>query len=277
MSDTMAFPAGPAAGDGSSSIPNNDPASAGASGRDRRGRFSKCNPGGPGNPFARRTAAMRQALMDAVSEEDIAAISKKLVEQARQGDVAAARLVFSYVVGKPQPAEDPDRLDEKEWRQYVNETVREGEMEAVVGGMSATLACTIASNAVPGVQTQAAQTLRDELLAPVEDEDDDEEDEEDEAPAGPANDAARHERPPSKQASENAEAERRQRMDGAAARLMALLGTVTQPAETAKRAANPAEEAGRRGNQSAPTGRAPQGDGCRTATDAPRPPSANGG
>jgi hypothetical protein len=151
----------------------------GESGRDDRGRFTKGNKSGRGNPFARRVAAMRQALMDAVSDEDVAAISKKMVELARGGDVAAARLVLGYVIGKPQPAEDPDRLDEKEWRQYVNDTVKAGEMEAVVGGMSATLACTIAGAAVPGMQAQAAQTLREDLLAEEDDDDFDDEDEDD--------------------------------------------------------------------------------------------------
>jgi hypothetical protein len=125
MFDTTASAGSPLAGDGASPTLNNATPS-GAAGRDNRGRFSKCNSGGPGNPFARRVAAMRQALMDAVTAEDITAIGKKMVEQARDGDVAAARLVLTYVVGKPQITEDPDRLDEKEWQQYVNETVRSG-------------------------------------------------------------------------------------------------------------------------------------------------------
>jgi hypothetical protein len=35
--------------------------------------------------------------------------------KARQGDVAAARLVLSYAIGKPTEAENPDRLDIQEW------------------------------------------------------------------------------------------------------------------------------------------------------------------
>ena len=37
-------------------------------GRDVHGRFTKANPGGPGNPFARKVAALRKALLDSVSE-----------------------------------------------------------------------------------------------------------------------------------------------------------------------------------------------------------------
>ena len=33
-------------------------------GRDVQGRFRPCNPGGPGNPFARKVAAPRKALLD---------------------------------------------------------------------------------------------------------------------------------------------------------------------------------------------------------------------
>ncbi|MDA1267304.1 MAG: hypothetical protein O2816_19660 [Planctomycetota bacterium] len=39
-----------------------------------------------------------------------------MVAKARSGDVAAARLVLSYVVGRPTDAPDPDRLDEQELR-----------------------------------------------------------------------------------------------------------------------------------------------------------------
>jgi hypothetical protein len=89
-------------------IPQDPPAS---SGRDPRGRFTANNKGGPGNPFARRVAALRQTLLDAVTPEDLQAIVARLVEAARQSDVAAARLVLSYTVGKRASAVDPDTLD----------------------------------------------------------------------------------------------------------------------------------------------------------------------
>ena len=44
-------------------------------GRDSRGRFTKgCKPG-PGNPFNRRVAALRQSLLDRVSNDDLGAIT----------------------------------------------------------------------------------------------------------------------------------------------------------------------------------------------------------
>src|SRR6516165_1785352 len=84
-------------------------------GRDARGRFTAHNPGGPGNPFARQTAALRQVLLDTVTSEDLRAIVGRLVEAAKQGDVTAARLILSYTVGKPAPSVDPDTLDLQEW------------------------------------------------------------------------------------------------------------------------------------------------------------------
>jgi hypothetical protein len=63
-------------------------------GRDAYGRFAKGNPGGPGNPYPRRLAALRQALLNCVTEEDIIAIAKAVIEEAKGGSVPAAKLIF---------------------------------------------------------------------------------------------------------------------------------------------------------------------------------------
>ena len=90
--------------------------------RDANGRFVKGNSGGPGNPFARQVAALRRALIDAITEEDIKDIATAMLIKARAGDVAAAKLVFSYVLGRPAEAPDPDRLDLDDW-QLLHEKV----------------------------------------------------------------------------------------------------------------------------------------------------------
>ena len=85
------------------------------SGRDLvSGRFTAGNPGGPGNPYARRVAAMRTQLLDAVDSDGIAEVARAMLAAAKAGDTAAARLVLSYAVGPPLPAADPDRLDANE-------------------------------------------------------------------------------------------------------------------------------------------------------------------
>ncbi len=79
--------------------------------RDEHGHFRAGNRGGPGNPFARQIARLRQALLNAVSEADLLEVIEMLKRKAKEGDVAAARLLLSYTIGKPAPAPEPDRLD----------------------------------------------------------------------------------------------------------------------------------------------------------------------
>lgn len=64
------------------------------------GRFARGNAGGPGNPFAKKTARFKRILLDSVSDKDLQAITKKLVAQAKKGDLAATRLVLDRLVGK---------------------------------------------------------------------------------------------------------------------------------------------------------------------------------
>ncbi|MEY4212245.1 MAG: hypothetical protein RL458_470 [Pseudomonadota bacterium] len=69
--------------------------------RSSNGQFGAGNPGGPGNPYARRVAALRTALMDAVTDEDIRAVARALVNQAKAGEVPAIRELLDRLVGKP--------------------------------------------------------------------------------------------------------------------------------------------------------------------------------
>ncbi len=73
----------------------------GANGRDKAGRFTAGNPGGPGNPYVKRTAEIRAALMQAVSDDDLRGIVRALVKKAKRGDTIAAREVFDRLIGKP--------------------------------------------------------------------------------------------------------------------------------------------------------------------------------
>jgi hypothetical protein len=82
--------------------------------RESNGRFAEGNRGGPGNPFARQVAALRKALINAVTGKDMADIVRVLIVRATSGDVAAAKLVLSYVIGKPAAAPNPDRMDVEE-------------------------------------------------------------------------------------------------------------------------------------------------------------------
>jgi hypothetical protein len=95
-------------------------------GRDARGRFAPGNKSGPGNPFARKVAELRKTLVNFVTEDDMKHIAFVLKERAMGGDLAAIKLLFHYVLGKPNEAVDPDRLDVDEW-QKLQETARPAE------------------------------------------------------------------------------------------------------------------------------------------------------
>jgi hypothetical protein len=57
------------------------------------------DPGPARNDIGDWMQRLRGALFDAVTEEDVAAIAKDLVKRAKDGDLAATRLLFSYVLG----------------------------------------------------------------------------------------------------------------------------------------------------------------------------------
>jgi hypothetical protein len=138
-------------GDRQGPVPPPSPTANGTNGRDGRGRFAKGNAGGPGNPFARRVAGLRRALLEAVTEEDMEVVARRLVAQAVEGDIAAARLLLSYTLGKPADAVDPDTLDQQEWQLYRQRPVNGQDLLAILSNLPVDLACTILRAALPGV------------------------------------------------------------------------------------------------------------------------------
>jgi hypothetical protein len=80
------------------------PPEPGSAGRDHLGRWVRgCAPG-PGRPPAAREEAYREVLRSVASPEDLGAVFEKIMERARAGDVAAARLVMQQLVGPPGAA-----------------------------------------------------------------------------------------------------------------------------------------------------------------------------
>ena len=151
------------------------------SGRAANGRFAKGNPGGPGNPFARQVAAFRQEFMAATTKEDIAAIARAMIEKAKDGDCAAARIVLQYTLGKPAATVDPDRLDEMEWEQWQREQAG-ADSNTVWMGMHAATANTIARTIIPVMQKEHFAELYHQLQEREERRrEEEEEDREDEA------------------------------------------------------------------------------------------------
>lgn len=89
-----------------------EPSTNGVYGRDANGRFTKSNPGGPGNPLAGRVAKLRAALLSAVTENDLRAIAKKLVAKAKTGSIPAIKELLDRTVGR-MPIMDDDEDQDK--------------------------------------------------------------------------------------------------------------------------------------------------------------------
>ena len=61
-------------------------------------------------------AALRRALLEAVTPEALAEIVAALVKRAKGGDVVAAREILDRTLGKSAPAELLQRIEELEQR-----------------------------------------------------------------------------------------------------------------------------------------------------------------
>ncbi len=120
-------------------------------GREPNGRFAKGNKGGPGNPFARQTAALRKQLVEAVTPAVMAQICTALILRAQGGNLAAIKLLFSYVIGKPTDAVNPDTLDHEEMEQYRREVGMDEVMGQVLLSMPADFACECVRTARPDI------------------------------------------------------------------------------------------------------------------------------
>ncbi len=145
-------------------------ATSAAPGRDGKGRFARGNKYGPGNPFARQTAALRSALLRKLTEEQIERVADKLIEQALEGDLAAIRLVLLYAIGKPTPAMNPDDLDRQELEYHRADRVTPEEMrELTAKVMPLDMANELLRIMAPCRAAGIAQILHEERLAREQD------------------------------------------------------------------------------------------------------------
>jgi hypothetical protein len=136
------------------------PAPAPKAGRNAQGRFVKGYRGGPGNPFARRVAALRSALLELVREEDIRSIARRLILQAHTGDLGAVKLLFLYTLGNPAEVVDPDSLDWKEWQMYQHTLVRPEEVNGMLQRLPPEMVVVLARIVLPCL----GQTFRQQFL-----------------------------------------------------------------------------------------------------------------
>ena len=80
-------------------------------GRDEQGRFKQGNKCAKGNPFAKKVARLRAALLSAITPADIKSIIQKLITRAKAGDIVACREVLDRCIGKPIEMDFLERLE----------------------------------------------------------------------------------------------------------------------------------------------------------------------
>jgi hypothetical protein len=83
-----------------------------ASHRDDNGRFASGNRGGPGRPPGRGDA-LRRAAEEAVTPEQVGALTRKVLLMALQGNLTAARLLYERTCGRAAeaPAQPASPID----------------------------------------------------------------------------------------------------------------------------------------------------------------------
>jgi len=87
-----------------------EPSATGGNGRNPDGTFGAGNRFAKGNPYARRVAELRDAMLSAVSPEDLRAIVARLVEEAKAGSIPAAKEVLDRLLGRPVEADLIERM-----------------------------------------------------------------------------------------------------------------------------------------------------------------------
>ena len=76
----------------------------GDSGRDSSGRFTAGNPGGPGDPYARKVGEPRRVLVEQTTEDDMRQIARERIEGARNGSLPHVKELFDRLWGKSRQA-----------------------------------------------------------------------------------------------------------------------------------------------------------------------------
>ncbi len=134
------------------------------SGRTPQGQFAKGNAGGPGNPHARHCARMLEIFRNAISEEHFIRVVLKLLEKAEAGDTSAAKIIVTYVVGKPLPAPHPDSIDRDEWDHFQKDAMNQRELAVVMNSLPTQVGNDVVRVALPIMTDARTRDLAKQLL-----------------------------------------------------------------------------------------------------------------
>ena len=78
------------------------------------GHFLPGNRLGRGSPLAGKAAKLRSALFRAVGTADLQAVIRTMIESAKGGDVAAAKVVLAYTLGDPVALDIVEKVERLE-------------------------------------------------------------------------------------------------------------------------------------------------------------------
>jgi hypothetical protein len=125
-----------------------------ASGHDAKGRFAPGNKCARGNPFARRMAELRSALLESATPERLKKLGERLYREAvgdrySAPDLEAAKLWLTYCVGRPVEVINPDRLDLDEFRLLDESPTSANVVRVMVDTVPALLASEFIGDMVP--------------------------------------------------------------------------------------------------------------------------------
>jgi hypothetical protein len=91
------------------------------------------------------------------------AIADKLIALAKEGDVQAIKLLFSYTLGQPAEAVEPDQLDADEWNRFKQTANMAGELPGLMATPDPSFPLTLVRAARPGVARDLAKQLHTTL------------------------------------------------------------------------------------------------------------------
>ncbi len=92
---------------------------------------------------------MLEIFRNTISEEEFIRVVRKLLEKAEAGDTSAAKILLSYVVGKPLAAPHPDSIDRDEWDHFQNDSMNQKELALVMNGLPTHVGNDVARVALP--------------------------------------------------------------------------------------------------------------------------------
>jgi hypothetical protein len=109
-------------------------------------------------------AALRSALLGAIGQDDVQSLGRQLVARAKEGDLAAIRLVFAYSIGRPVETVDPDQLDQQEIELSRRGVMSQEDLQQLFATLGSDMALKFIRSAKPEVEKAIVEQMREAVL-----------------------------------------------------------------------------------------------------------------